>query len=149
MKHICSQSVKIFEPKDYLYSDTDCQYSLIQQVGRVKRAINGNLWKDYLSLGDMNILLLKRSLRIMLNNTLEVIILFNPSQSLIFLLDIPKEDLLQYRGIITVSGDGLPHEVLNGILGRSDSQEILQHITLGVLQGGSGNGLISSILTNC
>jgi sphingosine kinase len=55
-----------------------------------------------------------------------------------------KQELLSYRGIITVSGDGLPHEALNGLFQRNDWSEVCK-IPLGVLPGGSGNGLANSL----
>lgn len=54
--------------------------------------------------------------------------------------------MLEYAGIVTVSGDGLPHEVVNGIFSRKDKDDIIPHVALGVLPGGSGNALINSIL---
>lgn len=50
-----------------------------------------------------------------------------------------------YYGIFTVSGDGLLNEVLNGILNREDYKEVIESITLGIIPGGSGNGLAGSI----
>lgn len=57
--------------------------------------------------------------------------------------------MLQYRGIVTISGDGLTHEIINGLLSRPDADEIMGKITLGGLQGGSGNALVGSILHEC
>jgi sphingosine kinase len=53
-------------------------------------------------------------------------------------------DLSQYDGIITVSGDGLLHEVVNGILRREDWAQAVT-VPLGIVPGGSGNGLAASI----
>ncbi|KAL4470090.1 hypothetical protein ABPG72_008749 [Tetrahymena utriculariae] len=60
--------------------------------------------------------------------------------------EIPAEQLLEYAGIITVSGDGLPHEVVNGLFIRADRDLVCSKVALGVLPGGSGNALINSIL---
>jgi len=54
-------------------------------------------------------------------------------------------DLLDYDGIVIVSGDGLVHEVFNGLASRADASQVLQ-VPLGHIPGGSGNGLCSSIL---
>ena len=47
--------------------------------------------------------------------------------------------------IICISGDGLLYEVINGLLSRSDWTEAVRHVTLGVIAGGSGNGLAKTI----
>lgn len=51
-----------------------------------------------------------------------------------------------FDGVITVSGDGLLHEVVNGFLQRDDWDMIKDHITIGGIPGGTGNGLIKSLL---
>lgn len=51
-----------------------------------------------------------------------------------------------YDTIICVSGDGLPHEVLNGLATREDdAMEALQHFGLAQLPGGSGNAMCLSL----
>lgn len=52
-----------------------------------------------------------------------------------------------YDGIITVSGDGLIHEVVNGIYRRQDFIQILAKTALGFIPGGSANGLVKAVLT--
>lgn len=48
--------------------------------------------------------------------------------------------------IVCVSGDGLPHEVLNGLATReNDALEALQHFGLAQLPGGSGNAMCMSL----
>lgn len=47
-------------------------------------------------------------------------------------------------GIVVVSGDGLFHEVVNGLLHREDWEEASK-IPLGIIPAGSGNGLARSI----
>lgn len=51
-----------------------------------------------------------------------------------------------YDGIVTVSGDGLIHEVVNGLYRRSDSMQLMSSITLGFIPGGSANGLVKAVL---
>ncbi|CAL4121314.1 unnamed protein product, partial [Meganyctiphanes norvegica] len=59
--------------------------------------------------------------------------------------DIVKSaDLNKYAGIVIVSGDGLVYEVYNGLLERSDWESAIT-IPLGIIPGGSGNGLARSI----
>ena len=61
--------------------------------------------------------------------------------------DIGKDELKpgDYDGIITISGDGLIHELVNGIMSRPDRQELFDSLTLGFIPAGTGNGLIKSI----
>ena len=51
----------------------------------------------------------------------------------------------QYDGIITISGDGLIHEAVNGAMSRQDRDEFLQKTTFGFIPAGTANGLIKSI----
>ncbi|RIA92869.1 ATP-NAD kinase-like domain-containing protein [Glomus cerebriforme] len=61
--------------------------------------------------------------------------------------DIVKDlDLKAYDAIVTVSGDGIIHEVINGLLSRDDALEI--DIPIGVIPSGSGNGLSFCLLGN-
>ena len=53
-------------------------------------------------------------------------------------------ELDQWCGIIIVSGDGLLHEVCNGLMERPDAEEAIK-IPIGLIPGGSGNGLARSI----
>jgi len=52
----------------------------------------------------------------------------------------------QYDCIVAVSGDGLIHEIINGLMNRKDWPQFKDTVTLGFIQGGTGNGLVSSIL---
>lgn len=52
-------------------------------------------------------------------------------------------DLTNYDAIISVGGDGVFHEIINGALTRSDWSEIIK-IPFGLLPAGSGNGLSAS-----
>ena len=54
----------------------------------------------------------------------------------------------QYNSIVTVSGDGLIHEVVNGIMTREDRAAFLATVTIGVIPGGTGNALIKSLLAH-
>lgn len=51
-----------------------------------------------------------------------------------------------FDGIVSVSGDGLFHEIVNGLMSRSDWEEIKEKITLGIIPGGTSNGLVKSLL---
>eukprot|EP00002_Diphylleia_rotans_P022288 TRINITY_DN4367_c0_g1_i2.p1 TRINITY_DN4367_c0_g1~~TRINITY_DN4367_c0_g1_i2.p1 ORF type:complete len:408 (+),score=56.90 TRINITY_DN4367_c0_g1_i2:51-1274(+) len=57
---------------------------------------------------------------------------------------VPQElktaQLTGFDAIVTISGDGTIHEVLNGLMSRPDWKEIVQ-IPLGCVPGGSGNAL--------
>ncbi|OQR75697.1 sphingosine kinase 1-like [Tropilaelaps mercedesae] len=53
-------------------------------------------------------------------------------------------ELDQWSGIVIVSGDGLLHEVYNGLMERPDGDQAVK-IPVGVIPGGSGNGLARSI----
>lgn len=53
----------------------------------------------------------------------------------------------EYDGIITVSGDGLLHEVVNSLFRHKQRDEILRSgLTLGIIPGGTSNGLFKSLI---
>lgn len=52
---------------------------------------------------------------------------------------------LDFDCIVTVSGDGLIHEVLNGLADRTDS-EVAFKIPLAPIPAGSGNGMCVNLL---
>uniref|UniRef100_A0AC35FPE3 DAGKc domain-containing protein n=1 Tax=Panagrolaimus sp. PS1159 TaxID=55785 RepID=A0AC35FPE3_9BILA len=56
-----------------------------------------------------------------------------------------RNDLFDFNAIIIVSGDGLIFEVINGILERSDGEEVLKKVAFGIVPSGSGNGLLASV----
>ncbi|CAH1164836.1 unnamed protein product [Phyllotreta striolata] len=58
---------------------------------------------------------------------------------------VRTSNLFQWTGIITVGGDGILYEVLNGLFERSDWSEVVRTLPLGIVPGGSGNGLARSI----
>ncbi|KAJ1897149.1 hypothetical protein LPJ66_003557 [Kickxella alabastrina] len=55
-----------------------------------------------------------------------------------------KEDLSSFSSVVVVSGDGLLHEVLNGLLRRTDWPKY-KSLPLGVIPAGTGNGLAKSL----
>lgn len=54
-------------------------------------------------------------------------------------------DIVTYRGIVVVGGDGSLHEVVNGLQARSDVHKILEQIKIGVVGCGSANGFSTSV----
>jgi len=46
-------------------------------------------------------------------------------------------DLNAYDAIVTISGDGIIHEVVNGLLSRKDADQIV--IPIGVIPGGKNS----------
>lgn len=56
-------------------------------------------------------------------------------------------NLKEYRALITVSGDGLIHEVVNGFMTREDDEYKRTPLPIGVLPGGTSDGLGKTVLT--
>ena len=54
-------------------------------------------------------------------------------------------DRNKYDGIVTISGDGTLHEIINGISERTDGIAI-SDIPIGILNGGTANCLVAAIL---
>jgi len=54
-------------------------------------------------------------------------------------------DWKKYEGIITIGGDGIIYEVVNGLASRLDGAEALQSLPIGPIPTGTGNGLVASI----
>ena len=52
--------------------------------------------------------------------------------------------ITDWNGIVIVSGDGLVYELFNGLMQRKDFESAIQ-TPVGVIPGGSGNGLAHSI----
>jgi sphingosine kinase len=55
-------------------------------------------------------------------------------------------DLGAYDAVVTVSGDGLFHEFINGLMSRPDAKEA-SRLPLGIIPAGSGNALAKSVDT--
>ena len=55
-----------------------------------------------------------------------------------------KLDLDAYDALVTISGDGVLHEVVNGLMKHADWQRAIKH-PIGVIPGGTGNGLVVSM----
>jgi sphingosine kinase len=51
----------------------------------------------------------------------------------------------EYDGILTVSGDGLIHEAINGIMNRPDREQMMETIAFGFIPAGTSNGLHKSV----
>lgn len=61
--------------------------------------------------------------------------------------DIARElDISKYDCIVCASGDGIPHEVINGLYEREDRVELFNKLALAQLPCGSGNALSFSCL---
>ena len=56
-----------------------------------------------------------------------------------------------YDCIMTVGGDGMLFEIINGLSARSkgDGEHILRSVSVAPIPGGTGNGLVKSILHEC
>ncbi|KAI9308465.1 ATP-NAD kinase-like domain-containing protein [Cunninghamella echinulata] len=62
-------------------------------------------------------------------------------------IKVAKElDIEKYDAIVTVSGDGVIHEVMNGFLQRSDARQAIRKVPLGIIPGGTGNALSICLL---
>jgi sphingosine kinase len=61
--------------------------------------------------------------------------------------DILKNEVQpgQYDGIMTISGDGLIHESINGAMSRPDKEQLLANMSFGFIPAGTGNGLHKSV----
>jgi len=57
------------------------------------------------------------------------------------------EDLVvgEYEAVVCAGGDGLLYEVVNGVMGRPDWRSLLDGLHFGILPGGSGNGVSTSL----
>ena len=47
--------------------------------------------------------------------------------------------------VICVGGDGIPFEVVNGIMEQDNGEELLQNIAIGIIPAGTGNGITASL----
>jgi sphingosine kinase len=53
--------------------------------------------------------------------------------------------LLEYHGIVTLGGDGIVHEIVNGMMQRPDRTAVFQKLKIGIVGTGTANGLATSI----
>jgi sphingosine kinase len=62
--------------------------------------------------------------------------------------DILKDEVQigQYDGIMTISGDGLIHEAINGAMNRPDKDQFMESIAFGFIPAGTANGLHKSVM---
>ncbi|XP_063925407.1 sphingosine kinase 2 [Zophobas morio] len=58
-------------------------------------------------------------------------------------------NIYQWSGIVLVGGDGIVFEAINGLFERWDWSDVAKNIPVGVVPGGSGNGLARSIAYHC
>lgn len=58
---------------------------------------------------------------------------------------VRTRDIYGWRSITVVGGDGIYYEVLNGLCERSDWEQALDAIPIGIIPCGSGNGLAKTI----
>ncbi|KAL3925584.1 MAG: hypothetical protein SGILL_000307 [Bacillariaceae sp.] len=54
-------------------------------------------------------------------------------------------DLSEYTGVVAIGGDGVVHEIMQGIHSRTDAKEIFQNVKLGMIGAGTSNGLSASL----
>lgn len=59
--------------------------------------------------------------------------------------DDEEKDISEYTAIVCMGGDGIVHEVLQGIQERPDAQDIMKKISIGILGCGTSNGMAKSI----
>ena len=50
---------------------------------------------------------------------------------------VNKMDLRQFDAVLCVGGDGIIHEVINGMANRDDGSEALQRVAIGVIPAGT------------
>ena len=62
-------------------------------------------------------------------------------------MDIGQSFELDYDAVATISGDGLFHELINGVMSRPDWQDAVRRVPLCIIPGGSGNALAKSVDT--
>lgn len=79
-------------------------------------------------------------------NEAEVVYDLNVTKHCQYAFDFVRlKNLSIWNGIVAIGGDGLFHEILNGLLKREDWEIIVKNTTLGIVPCGSGNGLARSI----
>jgi len=68
-----------------------------------------------------------------------------PRQTTEMVRSMPAKELLAFTGIVVVGGDGSLAEVVDGLMARHDWATVLARVVIGILPGGSGNGLAHSL----
>ena len=66
---------------------------------------------------------------------------FHAMEYLVELKDLQE----RFDSLVIVSGDGLVYEVLQGIMQREDWVSVVQRLSIGIIPGGSGNGLAVNV----
>lgn len=62
-------------------------------------------------------------------------------------LEVARDlDIQEYDAIVTVSGDGVVHEIINGFLQRPDARDAIRKVSLGIIPGGTSNSFSISML---
>ena len=80
------------------------------------------------------------------NGMLVKLVITKPDKYCVRLIEeMEKTELLSYDFILCLSGDGIPHEVLNGYMRRRDIDFKSEKLTLAMLPAGSG----CALLENC
>jgi hypothetical protein len=59
--------------------------------------------------------------------------------------DSELPDLSEYSGIVCIGGDGVVHEIMQGIHSRPDKKEILKNLKLGMIGAGTSNGFSATL----
>ena len=59
---------------------------------------------------------------------------------------VQKKNFKEYRGLVIISGDGLLHEVFNGLYALPEWEKVVKDVPVGIMPGGSGNALNCSLL---
>lgn len=80
------------------------------------------------------------------NFEIEVIQTTHQNHAREVVMDMSKVGCGSYDVIATVSGDGLPHEVVNGLMERPDSHEFFKSTALAIIPGGTSNGMHKNIV---
>ncbi len=62
-----------------------------------------------------------------------------------FCKDPTNLDINIYTEVVTIGGDGILYEAINGVMERPDWQECIQKLKFGVIPAGTGNGLATVI----
>jgi hypothetical protein len=56
------------------------------------------------------------------------------------------DNLDEYTALVAIGGDGLLYEIVQGMASRSDYIALFRSLPLGIINGGSGNGLAKSVM---